>query len=134
VVILDEIEHLRMPLDRLGELIKVGRGVRCSCILSLQSVAQLRNAFRKERASALLSGMTTSIILQSADAESVEFARATIGTHFEEYTAHESRESIPGGGSIITEKETRLHEEHGFVAGDFYRADFRLVVVAQRSG
>lgn len=42
-----------------------------------------------------------------ADAESVEFVKATIGTHFEEFTAHESRESIPGGGSIVTERETR---------------------------
>jgi hypothetical protein len=67
-----------------------------------------------------------------ADAESVEFARATIGTHFEEFTAHESRESIPGGGSIVTERETRLHEEHDFAAGDFYKFDPGECVVARQ--
>lgn len=126
--LLDEVEHMSIPLSRLGALINVERGVNCQAIISLQSVAQLYDTYGENRGHALLSDMTTSIILRCADAESVEFARATIGTHFEEYTAHTERESIPGGGSITIARETRLHEEHDFAAGDFYKFDPGSVV------
>ena len=62
--------------------------------------------------------MTASIILRCNDSKSVEFARETIGTHFEEYTGHVEREQI-GDRSVATNRETRVEEQHEFAAGDF---------------
>lgn len=127
--LLDEIEHLKgSPIKRLGDLINVGRGVNCQAILSLQSIAQLRDTYGRERANALLSGMTASIILRCADPASVEYARATIGTHFEEFTGHVERG--PEGG--VRSRETRLEEQHDFAEGDFYRFEPGEAVVCRQ--
>lgn len=116
---LDEIEHMDVSISRLGELINVGRGNNCQAILSLQSVAQLQDTYGRERANALLSGMTTSIILRTADEASVDYARETVGTQFNEYTAHVERKEAPlGGGMIETGRETKLEEEHAYAKGD----------------
>lgn len=117
--LLDEIEHMDVAISRLGELINVGRGNQCQAILSLQSVAQLQDTYGRERANALLSGMTTSIILRTADEPSVDYARETIGTEFHEYTGHVEREqSLLGGGMIETGREMKTEEEHVFARGD----------------
>ena len=78
--------------------------------------------------------MTTSIILRCNDSKSVEFARDTIGTHFEEYTGHVEREQI-GDRSVVTNRETRVEEQHDFAAGDFGRfAPGEAVVCRQGEG
>lgn len=69
------------PLPPILTLCNVGRGNNCQAIISLQSVAQLQDTYSKERANALLSGMSTSIILRLGDAESMEFARTAIVEH-----------------------------------------------------
>lgn len=134
--LLDEIEHLDATIKRLGELINVGRGNNCQAIISLQSVAQLQDTYGKERASALLSGMTTSVILRVADEPSVEYARSTIGPHFEEFTAHvEKRQSPLGDGMVETNRETKHEEVHDFSKGDFYQFEpGEAVVTRQGSG
>lgn len=131
--LLDEIEHMDVSIKRLGELINVGRGVNCQAIISLQSVAQLQDTYGKERANALLSGMTTAIILRVADSASVEFARDTIGTRFEEYTAHVERKQAPlGEGMIETNRETKLEEEHDFAKGEFRQFEPGEAIVARQ--
>lgn len=130
--LLDEIEHMSVALSRLGELINVGRGRQCQAMISLQSVAQLQDTYGTERASALLSGMTTSIILRCADPESVDFARQVIGTRFEEYTHRESKEQLPGGTTVMTSRETKREEEHSFAEGDFYRFDPGEAVICRQ--
>lgn len=112
----------------------MGRGQQCQAIISLQSVGQLYDTYGEQRGHALLSGMTTSIILRCNDSKSVEFARDTIGTHFEEYTGHVEREQI-GDRSVVTNRETRVEEQHDFAAGDFGRfAPGEAVVCRQGEG
>ncbi|MDL5363896.1 type IV secretory system conjugative DNA transfer family protein [Halalkalicoccus sp. NIPERK01] len=108
--LLDEIEHLDATIKRLGELINVGRGVNCQAILSLQSVAQLEDTYGKQRAHALLSGMVTVVGLRTADEESVDFLRETVGTSFEQYTRS------PGDDRTPNESEEK--EEYQFAKGE----------------
>ncbi|ADJ16819.1 TraD protein [Halalkalicoccus jeotgali B3] len=125
--LLDEIEHLDATIKRLGELINVGRGVNCQAILSLQSIAQLEDTYGKERAHALLSGMVTVIGLRTADEESVDFLRETIGTSFEQYTRN--------AGSDRTPRENEEKEEYQFAKGDLRNFDpGEAVICRQGSG
>lgn len=55
--LLDEIEHLEIPIKCLGELTNVDQGNNCQLLLSLQSVAQLRDTYNRDKANATLSGM-----------------------------------------------------------------------------
>ncbi|KYH23776.1 type IV secretion-system coupling protein DNA-binding domain protein [Halalkalicoccus paucihalophilus] len=125
--LLDEIEHLDTTIKRLGELINVGRGVNCQAILSLQSVAQLEDTYGKERAHALLSGMVTVIGLRTADEESVDFLRETVGTSFEQYTQN--------SGDDHTLSESEEKEEYQFAKGDLRNFDpGETVICRQGSG
>ncbi|NKE37907.1 type IV secretion system DNA-binding domain-containing protein [Natronococcus sp. JC468] len=126
--LLDEIEHLDVTIDRLSELINVGRGRGCQAIITLQSVAQLYDTYSKERGRALLSGMTTAVILRVADSDSVEFARSRIGTHFEEFT-HRERPDVGFFGS----EETKLEEQHDFAKGEFTQFEPGEAVICRQS-
>lgn len=59
--LLDEIEHLEVPINHLGGLTNVGRENNCQLLLSLQSVAQLRDTYNCDKANAIFSGMITVI-------------------------------------------------------------------------
>ena len=124
----DEIEHLDVTIDRLSELVNVGRGRGCQAIITLQSVAQLYDTYSKERGKALLSGMTTAVILRVADSDSVEFARSRIGTHFEEFT-HRERPDVGFFGS----EETKLEEQHDFAKGEFAQFEPGEAVICRQS-
>lgn len=50
---MDEIEHLDVALERLDELVNVGRGVNYQAIISLQSVAQLYDTYSENRGKAI---------------------------------------------------------------------------------
>lgn len=131
--LLDEIEHMGIALSRLDELVNVGRGNSCQALISLQSVAQLYDTFGEQRAQAILSGMTTSVILRLADEKSIEFARSAIGTEFHEYTGHvEKRQSAFGNGQVEVSRETKLKEEHDFAKGDFTGFDPGECVVCRQ--
>lgn len=82
-------------------------------------MAQLYDTYSENRSKAILSGMTTSIILRCADSESVEYARSTIGTEFTEYTKNVEKQQLGPYGSIETNRETKLEEEHTFAKGAF---------------
>lgn len=122
--LLDEIEHLDATIKRLGELINVGRGVNCQAIISLQSVAQLEDTYGKERAHALLSGMVTVIGLRTADKESVDFLRETIGTSFEQYTRN--------SGDSRTPSESEEKEGYHFAKGDLRNFDAGEAVICRQ--
>ncbi|WP_245998616.1 type IV secretory system conjugative DNA transfer family protein [Halalkalicoccus subterraneus] len=130
--LLDEIEHMGVTISRLDELINVGRGNQCQCILSLQSVAQLQDTYGTEKSKALLSGMTTSVILRTADEASVDYARETVGTEFNEYTKNVEKSSVPGGGTIETNRETKQEEEHHFAKGELRSFDPGEAIVARQ--
>lgn len=130
--LLDEIEHMGVTISRLDELINVGRGNQCQCILSLQSVAQLQDTYGTEKSKALLSGMTTSIILRTADEASVDYARQTVGTEFHEYTKNVEKSSVPGGGTVTTSRETKQEEEHHFAKGEPRSFDPGETIVARQ--
>lgn len=134
--LLDEIEHLDVSISRLDELINVGRGDQCQAIISLQSVAQLRDTYGRDRANTLLSGMTTVIGLRVADEASVDFLRETIGTEFAEYTAHVERKQSPlGNGMIETDRKTKMEEEHVFAKDSFRSFEAgEAVICRQGSG
>lgn len=122
--LLDEIEHLDATIKRLGELINVGRGVNCQAILSLQSIAQLEDTYGKERSHALLSGMITVIGLRTADEESVDFLRETVGTSFEQYTRN--------AGDDRTPSESEEKEEYQFAKGNLRNFDPGEAVICRQ--
>lgn len=122
--LLDEIEHLDVPIKRLGELTNVGRGKNCQLLLSLQSIAQLRDTYNADKASAILSGMITVIGLRVADEASVDFLRETIGTSFEGYT----RQS----GDRRTPSETEEKEEFPVARGELRKLDPGEAVICRQ--
>lgn len=122
--LLDEIEHLEVPIKRLGELTNVGRGKSCQLLLSLQSVAQLRDTYNADKANAILSGMITVIGLRTADEPSVDFLCETIGTSFERYSRNT--------GSDRTPDESEEREEYQFAKGDLRRFDPGEAVIARQ--
>lgn len=130
--ILDEFARLP-PLRRIRELVNVGAGVDTQVILTLQSVAQLQDTYGRDAATAILSGLVTSIVLRCGDDESVEYARSIIGTEFQEYTRHVDRsESL--GTMIETGRETKQEEEHPFAKGDFVEFEPGEGVVVRPDG
>lgn len=63
----------------------------------------------------------------------MEFACDTIGTRFEEYTAHVERKQAPfGEGMIETGRKTRLEEEHAFAKGEFRQFEPDEAIVARQ--
>ncbi|WP_254547196.1 type IV secretory system conjugative DNA transfer family protein [Halomarina pelagica] len=132
--ILDEVA--RIPgLRRIGDLVNTGAGQRTQVILTLQSVSQLYDSYGKDRGTAILSGLVTSVILRLSDPESIRYARAIIGTEFEEYTQHvEKRPSALGEHQVETRRETREQEEHPFAKGEFTTFDPGVGVVVRPDG
>ena len=122
--LLDEIEHLDVPIKRLGELTNVGRGKSCQLLLSLQSISQLRDTYNADKASAILSGMITVIGLRVADEASVDYLRETIGTSFEDYTRN--------SGDDRTPSETEQREEYTFAKGDLRNFDAGEAVICRQ--
>ena len=122
--LLDEIEHLDVPIKRLDEVTNVGRGVNCQLLLSLQSIAQLRDTYNADKASAILSGMITVIGLRVADEASVDFLRETIGTSFEGYTRQRGEGRQP--------RETEEKEEFSFARGDLRKFDPGEAVICRQ--
>ena len=127
-------EFARIPhLRRIGELVNVGAGQQTQVILTLQSVNQLYENYGEAQGTSILSGLVTSIILQLADDESMEYARTVIGTEFEEYTKHVETRSV-GQSEVRLGRETKEEEEHPFAKGDFRRFDPGVAVVVRPDG
>lgn len=56
-----------------------------------------------------------------------------IGTHFEEYTGHvEKRPAVIGEGTVETDREMRVEEQHDFAEGEFYKFDPGECVVTRQ--
>lgn len=126
--VLDEFARID-GLRRIGELVNVGRGQKVQLLISLQSVSQLYDNYGRDRGNAILSGLVTSIILRLQDAESIEYARTVIGSEFNEYTKHESRDEE----GTVTETETTTEEEHSFAKGEFTEFEPGHGVVVRRN-
>ncbi|MFH5845971.1 TraM recognition domain-containing protein, partial [Haladaptatus sp. CMAA 1909] len=126
--VLDEFARID-GLRRIGELVNVGRGQKVQLLISLQSVSQLYDNYGRDRGNAILSGLVTSIILRLQDAESIEYARTVIGSEFNEYTKHESRDEE----GAVMETETTTEEEHSFAKGEFTEFEPGHGVVVRRN-
>jgi type IV secretory pathway TraG/TraD family ATPase VirD4 len=108
-------------LSRLDELVNVGAGRNIQVLVTLQSVAQLRDGYGRDAAEAILSGFLSTILLRCGDSASVEFVRERIGTQFVERTANVEKASVGSQGrrrQKTIRRETKPSEEHPFAKGE----------------
>lgn len=98
--------------------------LRCVVLLSLQSVAQLRDTYNRDKANAILSGMITVVGLWTADESSVDYLRETIETSFERYTRN--------SGSDRTPSESEEKEEYQFAKGSLRNFDPGEAVICRQ--
>ena len=117
--VLDEIAQVP-ALSRLDELVNVGAGRSIQVLVTLQSVAQLRDGYGRDAAEAILSGFLSAILLRCGDSASVEFARERIGTRFVQRTANveKTSPSHQSGRQKTIRRETKPSEEYPFAKGD----------------
>jgi type IV secretory pathway TraG/TraD family ATPase VirD4 len=116
--ILDEVAQVP-ALSRLDELVNVGAGRNVQVLVTLQSVAQLREGYGRDGAEAILSGFLSAVLLRCGDDPSVEFARSRIGTEFKQRTANVEKTSPRSDGRQKTiRRETRQDEEYPFAKGE----------------
>lgn len=118
--VLDEVAQIP-HLDRLDELVNVGAGRSIQVFITLQSVAQLRENYGTEAASAILSGLTSAMLLRSGDPASTDFIRFAIGEEFNEYTGNVEKAQLGGqhrNRQKTVRREKRKAEEHVFSKAD----------------
>lgn len=111
--VLDEIAQVP-SLQRLDELVNVGAGRNIQVFVTLQSVAQLRANYGEEEASAILSGLTSTMLLRSDDPKSVEYVQAKIGKEKNKYTAHVEKANLPRNRQKTMHRERKPEHEHVF--------------------
>ncbi|EMA31936.1 TraD protein [Haloarcula japonica DSM 6131] len=123
-------EFARLPgLRKIGDLINAGRGRNTQLLLGVQSVAQLHDAYGKDRANALLSGLVQSVIMRVGDAASVEYARSQIGRE-------QQRRSVPvhdRDGRSVGRQELQ-DETHPIAESDLERLDDGEAIVIVPDG
>jgi len=107
--VLDEVAQIP-HLDRLDELVNVGAGRSIQVLLTLQSVAQLRANYGRENASAILSGLTSAMILRCDDPASVDYARGKIAEEFTEFTSNVEKATMGGSGRTPRRQKTIRRE------------------------
>jgi type IV secretory pathway TraG/TraD family ATPase VirD4 len=107
--VLDEVAQIP-HLDRLDELVNVGAGRSIQVFIALQSVAQLRANYGRENASAILSGLTSAMILRCDDPASVEYARGKIAEEFTEFTSNVEKATMGGSGGTPRRQKTIRRE------------------------
>lgn len=120
--LLDEIDHLGAPIENLDRLLNLGRGQGAVAITTIQSVAQLRESYGRDKADALLAGAHQLIAMRSADRATTSAYKARVGTHREVKTGHTEGRQHPLGpefGRVITEREERVEDVAEFADG-FY--------------
>ena len=118
--VLDEVAQVP-ALSRLDELVNVGAGRSIQVLVTLQSVAQLRDGYGRDAAEAILSGFLSVILLRCGDSASVEFARERIGTQFVERTSNVEKARVGSRHrrrQKTIRRETKDSEEHPFAKGD----------------
>ena len=107
MLILDELPQLP-PLDNLDELVNVGAGEDVRTLVTVQSVSQMYDTYGKERATSLLAGMPTTVMLRAGDPETLEFYKGTIGQQFEKVI---SENTDPFAGDTIDERKRDPFDE-----------------------
>ena len=118
--VLDEVAQVP-ALSRLDELVNVGAGRDIQVLVTLQSVAQLRDGYGRDAAEAILSGFLSAILLRCGDAATVEFARERIGTKHVERTANVEKATVGSRHrrrQKTIRRETKDSEEYPFAKGD----------------
>jgi type IV secretory pathway TraG/TraD family ATPase VirD4 len=120
--ILDEVAQIP-HLSRLDELVNVGAGRAIQVFITLQSVAQLRANYGTENASAILSGLTSAMILRCDDPASVDYARGKIADEFKEFTGHVEKATLGGSGQAPRRQKTIRRETEQKEKPVFSKAD-----------
>jgi type IV secretory pathway TraG/TraD family ATPase VirD4 len=120
--ILDEVAQIP-HLSRLDELVNVGAGRSIQVFVTLQSVAQLRSNYGRENASAILSGLTSAMILRCDDPASVDYARGKIADEFQEFTGHVEKATLGGSGQAPRRQKTIRRETEQKEKPVFSKAD-----------
>jgi type IV secretory pathway TraG/TraD family ATPase VirD4 len=111
--VLDEVAQIP-HLSRLDELVNVGAGRNIQVFITLQSVAQLRANYGRENASAILSGLTSAMILRCDDPASVDYARSKIADEFKQFTAHVEKANLPRNRQKTIRRESEQKEKPVF--------------------
>lgn len=93
--ILDELPTLQQ-LDSLESLLAGARKYGLCGVLGVQSIAQMRDLYGRDAASALLSHPATRLILRSGDSETADWLSATIG---DRHSLRKTQSSSNNGGS-----------------------------------
>ena len=70
------------------------------------------------RASAILSGLTSAMLLRCDDPASVEYVRGKIGEEFNDYTGHVEKARLSNNRRKTIRRETKRKEEHVFSKSD----------------
>ncbi len=93
--VLDELPTLQQ-LDSLEQLLAGARKYGLAAILGVQSIAQMRDLYGRDAASALLSHPASRLILRSGDSETADWLSATVG---DRHTLRKTKSSNRGGDS-----------------------------------
>jgi type IV secretory pathway TraG/TraD family ATPase VirD4 len=120
--VLDEVAQIP-HLSRLDEPVNVGAGRAIQVFITLQSVAQLRANYGTENASAILSGLTSAMILRCDDPASVDYARGKIADEFQEFTGHVEKATLGGSGQAPRRQKTIWRETEQKEKPVFSKAD-----------
>lgn len=137
--LLDEIEHLGSgaPISNLDRLLNLGRGASCVAVVTLQSVAQLRDSYSRDRADALLSGAYSTIMMRAADQPTVDYYQSRLGQHREEKTGYTKDAPNPLSSQLpprTVERETRLEDVSEFATGDLVSLDAGEAIIVRGAG
>ena len=101
-LILDEVARLQF-VPSLEAALTLGRKHGLVVVLGLQTVAQLRDVYGRDKATTLLGQPQTRLLLKQSDPESAEWASKTIGErHVIRGIYGESSHSRTGGGTNYT--------------------------------
>jgi hypothetical protein len=111
VLVLDEFPQLPR-LDRLEELVNVGAGEDVRTLVTIQSIAQMRDVYGDDGATSLLAGMPTQILMRSGDPATTEYYRGQIGRRYEQVESESTR--FAGLNEASTGTSEREEERHPF--------------------
>ena len=101
-LVLDELPTLQ-SLPSLEPALTLGRKHGLAVVVGLQSVAQLRDVYGRDKATTLLGQAQTRLLLHQSDTESAEWASRTIGErHVVRGIYGETSHTRSGAGSSLT--------------------------------
>jgi type IV secretory pathway TraG/TraD family ATPase VirD4 len=136
-LLLDELASLGR-VQSLADALTKGRKYGLRCVAGLQSVAQLRAIYGREGAQTLLSCLSSSLTLRSADAETADYLSRSLGdaeVRRENRSRGDGRETLSeqrvNTRVVMPSEIQNLPDRQGFLnlAGDFPVARVEIPIV-----